>query len=120
MEKTVLVVEDLADSREVMRFLIEGYGYGVLEAPGPYEAIAKAQEFQPDLILMDIGLPLMDGLTVAELISGMENLKHIPIIVVTAYHDVRARAMRAGCSGVLYKPVDPPKLKKVLDTHLGH
>lgn len=120
MGKWVLVVEDLADTREMMRLLIEGCGYSVLEAPGPYEAIAKAQEFQPDLILMDIGLPLMDGLTAAELISGMDGLKHIPIVVVTAYHDVRARALQAGCSGVLYKPVDPPQLKQVLETHLGH
>jgi CheY-like chemotaxis protein len=114
------VVEDFDDTREMMRLMIEGYGYRVLESPGPYEAIEKAQIFQPDLILMDIGLPLMDGLTAAELIGGMETLKHIPIVVVTAYHDVRARALRAGCTGVLYKPVDPPALKQVLDQHLGH
>jgi CheY-like chemotaxis protein len=120
MEKRVLVVEDLEDTREFMRFMIEGYGYTVLEAPGPYEAIEKATQFRPDLILMDIGLPLMDGLTAAELISGMEALKHIPIVVVTAYHDVRARALRAGCTGVLYKPIEPPQLKQVLEQHLGH
>jgi CheY-like chemotaxis protein len=118
MGKRVLVVEDVEDTRDLMRVLIEGYGYAVVEAPGPYEAIEKATQYQPDLILMDIGLPLMDGLTAAELIGGIDSLKHIPIVVVTAYHDVRARALRAGCTGVLYKPVDPPELKQVLERHL--
>jgi len=70
------------------------------------------------LILMDIGLPLMDGLSTAEVINGNNKLADIPIVAVTAYHDVRAQALKAGCDGVLYKPVDPLKLKKVLDAHL--
>jgi len=72
MVKRVLVVEDYDDTREMMRIMIEKYGYSVLEASGPYEAIEKASEFHPDLILMDIGLPLMDGLTTAEAIIGKE------------------------------------------------
>lgn len=118
MTKSVLVVEDYEDTREMMRLMIEQQGYDVLEAAGPYEAIQKAAEFHPDLILMDIGLPLMDGLSTAEVINANERLADIPIVAVTAYHDVRSQVMKAGCTGVLYKPVDPPELKQVLDTHL--
>jgi len=121
MVKRVLVVEDYDDTREMMRIMIENYGYSVLEASGPYEAIEKASEFHPDLILMDIGLPLMDGLSTAEAIIGKEGTADIPIVAVTAYHDVRYQVMKAGCLDVLYKPVDLPKLKQVLDDHLaGH
>jgi two-component system cell cycle response regulator DivK len=119
MAKRVLVVEDYEDTREMMRLMIEQHGYAVLEAAGPYEAIEKATEFHPDLILMDIGLPLMDGLSTAEVINGNEGLADIPIVAVTAYHDVKSQVMKAGCTGVLYKPVDPTKLKLVLDTHLA-
>ena len=118
MAKRVLVVEDYEDTREMMRLMIEHYGYYVLEASGPYEAIEKAAQYHPDLILMDIGLPLMDGLSTAEVINGMESLANIPIVAVTAYHDVRPQVMKAGCMGVLYKPVDPPQLKQILETHL--
>ncbi|MGH9820478.1 MAG: response regulator [Pyrinomonadaceae bacterium] len=118
MVKRVLVVEDYEDTREMMRLMIEQHGYSVLEAAGPYEAIEKATQFRPDLILMDIGLPLMDGLSTAEVINGSADLENIPIVAVTAYHDVRAQALKAGCSGVLYKPIDPSKLKNVLDHHL--
>ena len=120
MIKSVLVVEDYEDTRDMMRLMIEQHGYTVLEAAGPYEAIEKAKQFHPDLILMDIGLPLMDGLSTAEVINRNAELEEIPIIAVTAYHDVRAQALKAGCSGVLYKPVDPSKLKNVLDHHLMH
>lgn len=119
MAKKVLVVEDYEDTREMMRLMIEQHGYSVLEAAGPYEAIDKASEFHPDLILMDIGLPLMDGLSTAEVINGNKKLADIPIVAVTAYHDVRAQALKAGCSGVLYKPIDPSKLKNLLDHHLS-
>jgi len=118
MAKSVLVVEDYDDTREMMRIMIENYGYSVLEASGPYEAIEKANEFHPDLILMDIGLPLMDGLSTAEAIIAKDDLADIPIVAVTAYHDVKSQVMKAGCMGVLYKPVDPPLLKQVLDRHL--
>lgn len=118
MGKKVLIVEDYKDTRDLMRFMIEGYGHSVIEAASPYEAIEKAMEFHPDLILMDIGLPLMDGLSTAEVINAEKGLSDIPIVAVTAFRDINAQAMKAGCSGVLYKPVEPPKLKKLLDAHL--
>ncbi len=121
MQKRVLLVEDYEDSRLLMRHMIEEEGHSVIEAAGAYEAIEKAERYHPDLIFMDIGLPLLDGLSAAKLIRGINELSKIPIIVVTAFHDVNDQARDAGCSGVIYKPVDQPILKNILDFHLsGH
>jgi CheY-like chemotaxis protein len=121
MQKKVLLVEDYEDSRLLMRHMIEQEGHSVIEAAGAYEAIEKAEQYHPDLILMDIGLPLLDGLSTATIIKGMKDLGGIPIVVVTAFHDVNDQARDAGCSGVIYKPVDFPILKNILDFHLtGH
>ncbi len=121
MQKKVLLVEDYEDSRIMMRHMIEQEGYSVIEAAGAYEAIEKAEQYHPDLILMDIGLPLLDGLSTATIIKGIKNLGGVPIVVVTAYRDVSDQARDAGCSGVIYKPIDLPALKSILDFHLtGH
>lgn len=121
MQKKVLLVEDYEDSRMLMRHMIEQEGHAVIEAAGAYEAIQKAEQHHPDLILMDIGLPLLDGLSTASIIKGIKGMKKVPIVVVTAYHDVSDQARNAGCIGVIYKPIDPPELKTILDFHLaGH
>lgn len=117
--KKVLLVEDLEDARAMMRIMIEQNGYAVIEAAGAYEAIEKAAEFHPDLILMDIGLPLMDGLSTAEIINARDDIADVPIIAVTAFRDVQDQALKSGCSEVLYKPVNPPQLKQMLDAHLS-
>ena len=121
MQKRVLVVEDVEDARVMMRLMIEKQGFSVIEAAGAYEAIAKAEEHHPDLILMDIGLPLLDGLSTATLIKRLKDLDSTPIVAVTAYHDILEQAKKAGCSDVLYKPVDQPALAEMLSKHLeGH
>lgn len=121
MRKKVLLVEDYEDSRIMMRHMIEQEGYSVIEAAGAYEAIEKAEQFHPDLILMDIGLPLLDGLSTATIINGMKKLGKVPIVVVTAYRDVSEQAREAGCAGVIYKPIELSDLKTILDFHLtGH
>lgn len=121
MQKTVLLVEDVEDARSMMRLMIEREGVSVIEAAGAYEAIEKAEEYHPDLILMDIGLPLLDGLSTATLIKRLKDLDKTPIVAVTAYRDILEQAKRAGCSDVLYKPVDQPALNDLLDKHLnGH
>ena len=119
MRKSILVVDDQEDVREMMRLAIETFGYAVIEAGGPFDAIEKAEEFLPELILMDIGLPLLDGLTAAQMISRVESCSHIPIVVLTAYSDIRQQAVAAGCVDVLYKPVQFDRLKEMLDTHVG-
>ncbi|MEO5858394.1 MAG: response regulator [Pyrinomonadaceae bacterium] len=121
MQKRVLVVEDVEDARTMMRLMIEKEGVAVIEAAGAYEAIQKAEEFQPDLILMDIGLPLLDGLSTATLIKNLKDFDETPIVAVTGYHDILEQAKKAGCCDVLYKPVDQPSLDELLDRHLhGH
>ncbi|MEQ1764407.1 MAG: response regulator [Pyrinomonadaceae bacterium] len=121
MQKRVLVVEDIEDSRTMMRVMIEREGVSVIEAAGAYEAIEKAEEFLPDLILMDIGLPLLDGLSAATLIKKLKDLDQTPIVAVTGYHDILEQARKAGCCDVLYKPVNQPALDDLLDKHLhGH
>ncbi|MEJ7849354.1 MAG: response regulator [Pyrinomonadaceae bacterium] len=116
--KSILVVDDHEDIRAMMRLTIENFGYTVIEAAGPYDAIEKAQKFQPDLILMDIGLPLLDGLSTAKLIIDLENCGQIPIVAVTAYRDIRDQASKAGCVDVLYKPIEPERLENLLHQHL--
>lgn len=122
MHKKVLLVEDVEDSRVMMRIMIEKHGgVSVIEAAGAYEAIEKAEEYQPDLILMDIGLPLLDGLSTATLIRRLKDLDGTPIIAVTGYRDILEQAKKAGCSDVLYKPVEQPALAEMLSKHLkGH
>jgi len=121
MQKRVLLVEDVEDARAMMRIMIEKQGVSVIEAAGAYEAIEKAEEYQPDLILMDIGLPLLDGLSTATLIKRLKDLDNTPIVAVTAYRDILEQAKKAGCSDVLYKPVDQPALAEMLSKHLaGH
>ena len=121
MQKRVLLVEDVEDARSMMRLMIEKHGVSVIEAAGAYEAIEKAEEYEPDLILMDIGLPLLDGLSTATLIKRLKALDKTPIVVVTAYRDILDQAKKAGCCDVLYKPVDQPALADILSRHLdGH
>jgi len=116
--KSILVVDDHEDIRAMMRLTIENFGYTVIEAAGPYDAIEKAQKFQPDLILMDIGLPLLDGLSTAKLIIDLEHCGQIPIVAVTAYRDIRDQASKAGCVDVLYKPIEPERLEQILHQQL--
>ncbi len=99
--------------------MLEKFGYSVIEASGPYEAIDKTAEFLPDIILMDIGMPLLDGLSVTQLIRDRKPQRLIPIIAVTAFSDIKAEALKAGCSDVLYKPVNPDRLKEVLEHYTG-
>lgn len=102
----------------MMRLMIEKEGVSVIEAAGAYEAIAKAEEFQPDLILMDIGLPLLDGLSTATIIKKLKDFDRTPIVAVTGYHDILEQAKKAGCCDVLYKPIDQPSLDNLLNEHL--
>lgn len=121
MQKRILLVEDVEDARAMMRLMIENHGFAVIEAAGAYEAIEKAEEYQPDLIFMDIGLPLLDGLTTATLIKRLKALDKTPIVAVTAFRDVLDQARKAGCCDVLYKPIDQPALADMLSRHLdGH
>ena len=106
--KTVLLVEDFADSRFMMRTLLEMDGYRVVEAANGREAVEFAERECPDLILMDLSLPEVDGLTATKLIRQLEGMCDTPIVALTA-HDAEqfhTIAMEAGCTEYVTKPVD--------------
>lgn len=110
--KRILIVEDTEDNRRIMRDLLTDAGYEVTEAHDGQAAVTIAAETMPDLILMDIQLPVLDGYGAARLIKANPTLRHIPIIAVTSYalsgDEEKARA--AGCSGYIAKPFSPRRM----------
>lgn len=114
--KTVLLVEDFDDTRIMMRRLLEMSGYRVVEAKNGREAVEFAKRECPDLILMDLSLPEMDGLSATKFIRQLENLCDVPIIALTAHDRVEfhAAALKAGCNTYFTKPVDFDALTNVM------
>ncbi|MES0351042.1 MAG: response regulator [Deltaproteobacteria bacterium] len=112
MSKLILVVEDQEDNRRIMRDLLSSVGYEVIEAVTGEEGVAAADTHRPDLILMDIQLPGLDGYEATRQIKANPELEHIPIIVVTSYalsgDDVKA--FEAGCNAYVSKPFSPREL----------
>jgi len=112
MSKTILVVEDQEDNRQILRDLLGSAGYEMIEADNGEDAIAMATAHRPDLILMDIQLPILDGYEATRRIKGNPALRQIPIIAVTSYalsgDDVKA--LEAGCDAYVTKPFDPAEL----------
>jgi len=112
MSKLILVVEDQEDNRRIMRDLLTSANYEVIEAVSGDEGVAAAETHRPDLILMDIQLPGLDGYEATRQIKAKPDLNHIPIIVVTSYalsgDDVKA--FEAGCDGYVSKPFSPREL----------
>jgi two-component system cell cycle response regulator DivK len=109
MSKRILVVEDQADNRKIIRDTLRGTGYEIIEAENGEEALAAIGKQRPDLILMDIQLPVMDGYEATRRIKADPALRSIPVIAVTAYalsgEDKKARA--AGCDDYVPKPYSP-------------
>jgi two-component system, cell cycle response regulator DivK len=112
MSKRILVVEDQADNRRIVRDLLTRSGYEIVEAVTGEEGVSLAEAQQPDLILMDIQLPMIDGYEATRRIKANPALHHIPIIAVTSYalsgDDVKAYA--AGCNDYVAKPFSPRAL----------
>jgi CheY-like chemotaxis protein len=119
-KKTVLIVEDYEDVRALMKFLVRRHGYTVLEAADGYEAVEQAKEHCPDLILMDISMPLMDGISATRIIRTFNGCGNIPIIALTAHDQTYYhRAIQAGCDEVIGKPLDFDALEDLLKRHTG-
>ena len=116
----VLVVEDSEDNREILRYVLRASGYGVLEAANGKQAVEICREKHPDLILMDLSMPVLDGYSAAEQIRHIEDLEEIPIIAVSAHAtlDYRARAFAVGFNDYLTKPIDFAHLETVLHCYL--
>ena len=112
MGKRILVVEDTEDNRQIIRDLLSSVGYELIEAADGAEAVAMAQAHRPDLILMDIQLPVMDGYEVTRRIRANPELATVPIIAVTSYalSGDETKAREAGCDGYVAKPFSPRHL----------
>ncbi len=119
MTKKILIVEDYADTRSFMKFLLEGYGYQVLEASDGEEAIKIVRYEQLDLILMDLGMPTIDGLTTTRVIRGLEKGATLPIIALTAYGIDDKQALEAGCNELIFKPLDIASFEFTLGKYLA-
>ena len=121
MPKTVLIVEDYADTRNMMRYLLQSFGYTVIEAADGQEAVEKARKSAPDIILMDLSLPIMDGFTATQTIRKFDGFAKVPIIAVTAYgNSFYRQAIEAGCDDLINKPLDFDKLEPILEQYLGN
>ena len=109
MKKTILVVEDQEDNRQILRDLLASSGFLMIEAHDGQQALAMARSQRPDLILMDIQLPVVDGYEATRSIKRDPELKHIPVIVVTSYalSGDEERAREVGCDAYVAKPYSP-------------
>ena len=109
MTKRILVVEDQVDNRQILRDLLTSADYEMVEAENGEEALAAVAKQRPDLILMDIQLPIMDGYEAMRRIKANPAWKDIPIIVVTSYalSGDEAKARDAGCDAYVTKPYSP-------------
>jgi two-component system, cell cycle response regulator DivK len=112
MSKCILVVEDQEDNRRILRDLLTSVGFDLVEATTGEEGVRLAESRRPDLILMDIQMPVLDGYEATRQIKATAELRHIPIIVVTSYalsgDDAKARA--AGADAYVAKPFSPREL----------
>jgi two-component system, cell cycle response regulator DivK len=112
MTKRILIIEDQEDNRAIMRDLLTGAGFELIEAADGEEGVKLAQSERPDLILMDIQLPIVDGYEATRRIKAVPELKSIPIIAVTSYalSGDEAKTREAGCDGYVAKPFSPRQL----------
>ena len=119
---TVLLVEDTEDNRFMMRRLLEMSGFRVVEAMNGEEAVNVAKAESPQLILMDLSLPVIDGLAATRLIRKVPTLEATPIIAVSAHDesDFQAEAVEAGCNSYVTKPIDFSELEQLITQLLTH
>lgn len=117
---TVLVVDDSADIRELTRLQLVMLGCRVVEAADGREAVELAGKERPALILMDLTMPVLDGLEAARLIRGVAGICDVVIVAFTALHsgECRASALAAGCDDYIQKPLDFEQLSGLLERHL--
>jgi two-component system response regulator len=117
----ILIVEDNPDNRTLISDILLALDYEVIEATDGEQGVARAVQEQPDLILMDLSLPQVDGWTATRQIKGNPALTHIPIIALTAHAMVgdRERALEAGCDDYISKPIDLRELQHKIARYLG-
>jgi two-component system cell cycle response regulator DivK len=121
MTKRILVIEDQEDNRQILRDLLGNAGYEMVEAENGQEGVAAASAQRPDLILMDIQLPIMDGYEATRRIRSDPALKSVPIIAVTSYalSGDEGKALAAGCDAYITKPYSPRQLLAKVKEYLA-
>lgn len=114
--RNVMLVEDFDDTRQMVKRLLELGGYNVIEAANGQQAIELAQAVRPDLILMDLNMPVLDGFTATLRIREHEPTREVPIVAITAYdtREFRSAASAVGCNEYLAKPLDFEQLMQTL------
>ncbi len=118
--KTILVIEDNELNMKLVRSLLQLQKYKIIEAENAEKGIQLARDHHPDLILMDIQLPGMDGLKATQLILNDENLKEIPVLALTSYamEGDREKAQAAGCAGYITKPINSRSFSKIITEYI--
>jgi two-component system cell cycle response regulator DivK len=121
MTKRILVVEDQEDLRVILRDLLTGSGYDVVEAVDGRDGVAKAQSERPDLILMDIQLPVLNGYEATRQIKAHPDLQATPIIAVSSFamKGDEEKACASGCDSYVTKPYSPLQLLRIIRGFLG-
>lgn len=121
MNPSVLVIEDNEQNLYLMRFLLEKHGFTVAEAKDGIKGVEMAKEIKPDLILLDIQLPIMDGYAVARELRKNNELAGTVIVAVTSYAMVgdRERVLEAGADGYIEKPIDPDRFIDQIKKYIG-
>ncbi|HZE72139.1 MAG TPA: response regulator [Pyrinomonadaceae bacterium] len=119
-QTTILVVDDFDDTRLLLRTWLERKGFRVLEATNGNEAVASAERENPDLIIMDVEMPELDGLSATRKIRSMKPLEKVPVVAVSAYgaQQFRGEALAAGCNEYVSTPFEPADLEKVIRSFL--
>jgi two-component system, cell cycle response regulator DivK len=120
MKKKILIIEDNEQNLYLVTFILEKNGFDVSQARSGEEGVALAGKNEPDLILLDIQLPVMDGYSVARALRKNPALENIPIIAVTSFAmpGDRENALAAGCTGYIEKPIDPDTFMEQVAQHL--
>ncbi len=120
MKKKILYIEDNEQNLYLVTFILEKHGYEVFAAMDGQEGIERAASVHPDLILLDIQLPLMDGYAVARQLRTNPDLAGIPIVAVTSYAMAgdRDKALASGCNGYIEKPINPDTFMQQVEQHL--
>lgn len=120
MNAKILVIEDNEQNMYLVTFILEKHGYQVFQSTNGIEGISVASQQKPDLILLDIQLPIMDGYTVARELRKKVEFEKTPIIAVTSYamSGDRENALKAGCSGYIEKPINPETFITQIEQYL--
>lgn len=120
MAKRILIVEDNENNMYLISFILKKGGYEIIQAWSGEEGVELAKKERPDLIVMDIMLPGIDGYEATKRIRETDDAKEIPVVALTSYAMVgdREKAFAAGCAGYIEKPLDPEKILEEIGKYL--